>query len=93
MAHVEICFPEGQHYRSFTVSLHEGATIAQILQQTKLEHLMAKGLNIGIWGKIAALDTILHAGDRIEIYLPLQIDPKSLRRQNAKKQRSNNVDR
>jgi hypothetical protein len=93
MAHVEICFPEGQHYRSLIVSLHEGATIAQILQQTKLEHLIAKGLNIGIWGKIAALDTILHAGDRIEIYLPLQIDPKSLRRQNAKKQRSNNVDR
>lgn len=34
---------------------------------------------IGIFGKIASLETILQEGDRVEIYRPLLIDPKQKR--------------
>ena len=35
---------------------------------------------IGIWGRACALDAPLHDGDRVEIYRPLQMDPKEARR-------------
>lgn len=37
-------------------------------------------LSVGIYGKKAALNTVLKPHDRIEIYRPLQIDPKEARR-------------
>ena len=42
-------------------------------------------LNVGIFGKVCALDQRLNALDRIEIYRPLIHDPKEARRQRAKK--------
>ena len=38
---------------------------------------------LGIFGKEVAADTILQAHDRVEIYRPLQADPKLARRHRA----------
>lgn len=38
---------------------------------------------VGIWGKRMPLDGLIKEGDRIEIYRPLQIDPKEARRRRA----------
>lgn len=38
---------------------------------------------LGIFGKVVAADTILQAHDRVEIYRPLQADPKLVRRHRA----------
>lgn len=38
---------------------------------------------LGIFGRICAHDTPLRAGDRVELYRPLQADPKTARRQRA----------
>jgi len=35
----------------------------------------------GLWGRAAAPQTVLHDGDRIEIYRPLRVDPKVARRE------------
>lgn len=43
---------------------------------------------VGIWGRPAALDTLLREGDRVEIYRPLQVDPKEVRRRRASKKAS-----
>jgi putative ubiquitin-RnfH superfamily antitoxin RatB of RatAB toxin-antitoxin module len=40
---------------------------------------------IGVWSRVVAADTPLHDGDRVEIYRPLQVDPKEVRRQRAEK--------
>lgn len=37
-------------------------------------------ITLGIFGRIVAPGTILHDGDRVEIYRPLNIDPKDERR-------------
>lgn len=38
---------------------------------------------VGIFGKLAKLDSFLREGDRVEIYRPLIADPKEIRRQRA----------
>ena len=38
---------------------------------------------VGIYGKLAKLDSLVRARDRIEIYRPLIADPKEIRRQRA----------
>ncbi len=40
---------------------------------------------IGIYGKIVALDYVLYQQDRVEIYRPLIVDPKEIRRRRASK--------
>lgn len=44
-------------------------------------------MRIGVFGKLAKLDDLLHAGDRIEIYRPLEIDPKTARLLRAERKR------
>lgn len=39
---------------------------------------------LGIFGKIVPLNTVLHSGDRIEMYRDLVIDPKEARRGRAR---------
>jgi len=40
---------------------------------------------VGVWGKVRARDDLLRDGDRVELYRPLQADPKDARRANAKR--------
>lgn len=40
---------------------------------------------IGIYGQRVSLDTLLQENDRIEIYRPLKIDPKEIRRLRAQR--------
>ena len=44
-------------------------------------------VRVGVWGRWATLDSVLRVGDRVEIYRPLQVDPKEVRRRRAAKKR------
>jgi putative ubiquitin-RnfH superfamily antitoxin RatB of RatAB toxin-antitoxin module len=49
---------------------------------------------VGIFGRVLPADTLLRAGDRVEIYRPLLIDPKQARRQRALAERDHShIDR
>ena len=41
--------------------------------------------SVGVWGRRCALDTLLHEGDRVEIYRPLLLDPMEARRRRAER--------
>jgi putative ubiquitin-RnfH superfamily antitoxin RatB of RatAB toxin-antitoxin module len=60
----------------------EGTTIQTAIESSGiLEQLPQVDLQknkVGIYGKAKPLDTVLAAGDRIEIYFPVTVDPKSL---------------
>ncbi len=43
---------------------------------------------IGIFGKVCKPEQILNAGDRVEIYRALKLDPMQQRRQRAQKSRA-----
>lgn len=44
----------------------------------------ADALDVGIWGRACSQDETLRSGDRVEIYRPLQVDPKEARRIRAR---------
>jgi putative ubiquitin-RnfH superfamily antitoxin RatB of RatAB toxin-antitoxin module len=78
-----------------TLPLSEGATIAQALASSALEArfpgllaAIARGdTKVGIFGKVKMPNTVLRDGDRIEVYRPLQADPKETRRRRAEHKR------
>ncbi len=73
------------------VLLEQGATVDTALQASGLlqrHALNAAELEVGVWGRICTLETALRSADRVEIYRPLQVDPKEARRQRHRQQRS-----
>jgi putative ubiquitin-RnfH superfamily antitoxin RatB of RatAB toxin-antitoxin module len=89
---VQICHALPDEAFIETLSVPAGATIAQALAASGLHArfpalaatLEAGDTKVGIFGKVKPLDTMLRDGDRIEIYRPLQADPKESRRRRAK---------
>ena len=69
------------------VNVDAGTTAeSAIIQSGLLENFPEIDLSenkIGIFGKVIKKDSILKAGDRIEIYRPLIADPKEIRRKRA----------
>lgn len=62
----------------------DAVTASGILQQyTQLQH---QNLELGIFGHAVKHDHLLEPGDRVEIYRPLTLDPKDLRRRREKQQ-------
>ena len=67
-----------------TFELVPGATIAEALNAAALlwqqDATELARVGVGIWGKARPHAYILRDGDRVEIYRPLQADPKDARR-------------
>ena len=66
----------------------EGTTALDVLQELSqslgldaaaLQAVVDDG-RIGVWGKPIPADRVLVAGDRLEVYRPLTVDPKVARR-------------
>lgn len=84
---VQVCYalPDTAFLR--TVSLPAGSTVRQAVGQSGvLEQYPRLDLAVnmvGIYGKKKTLDTVLRQHDRVEVYRPLQADPKEARRRRA----------
>jgi hypothetical protein len=78
---VEIACPDGADYRIIQAELPAGATARDALAACDLA--LTEGLALGLFGRTVTADTPLADGDRLELYLPLQVDPKTARRQRA----------
>lgn len=79
-------------HRYFLKTLHlvENTTVESAIKQSGvLETFPDIDLNknkLGIFGRAVKGDDILQDGDRIEIYRPLLVDPKEIRRKRALEQ-------
>jgi putative ubiquitin-RnfH superfamily antitoxin RatB of RatAB toxin-antitoxin module len=64
------------------LALPAGSTVAQAVAASGLtqRHPQAAQLPAGVWGRKAEPDAVLRDQDRVEIYRPLQCDPKEARR-------------
>jgi len=66
------------------VDLADGATVADAVSASGLltleSDVQLESARFGIWNRICRPDTRVHDGDRVEIYRPLQVDPKEARR-------------
>lgn len=72
------------------VELAEGAMLREALQAAAALHgpgwALPAGATFGVWGAVATDDTALRDGDRVEVYRPLLVDPKTARRQRFARQ-------
>ena len=73
-----------------SLDLPDGATVRQAIVGsglvTAFPELDLSHAVVGVWGRKAAADQVLRDRDRIEIYRPLQVDPKVARRERFQKQ-------
>lgn len=87
MVMVELVYvTAAQHTAHLTLEMPSGATVADALVSSGIYDSYPETINmpVGIYAKQASLDTILKAGDRIELYRSLALDPKEKRRQKAR---------
>jgi uncharacterized protein len=87
MVKIEVIYvPVAQNMVRIGLMVAPGSTVGDVLNQSGIleTHPEVKGLAVGIFSEPVALDTPVKAGDRIEIYRPLLVDPKEKRRQRAK---------
>ena len=66
-----------------TVEMAEGASIRDAIERsgilTQFPDIDLERQKVGVFGKVAALDTKVEDGDRVEIYRPLVADPKAIK--------------
>lgn len=89
MMDVSIVYALGAIQKEISLWLSQGAPVKDAVSASGMLiefNLCLKELKVGIWGEEVSLDTPLKSGDRIEIYRPLRVDPKLLRKQRAKTQ-------
>ncbi len=84
---VELVFalPDRQVLRTLVVAAD--ANVREVIRDSDIQaefvDVEIGNLSIGIWGTEVAPDQILKQGDRIEIYRPLELEPREARRQLA----------
>ena len=86
---VEVAYAQSHSAQSLVVTtVLPNATIEEAIIASgilrKYDTLAIDQLTVGIFGQVASLTTRLKSGDRVEIYRPLNIDPKEARRKRAK---------
>ena len=84
---VEVVYGKTGAARALTTKIRKGATLQQAIECSgllKLHPEIDLGRNqVGIFSNKKALDDIVQAGDRIEIYQPLKVEPGEARRRRA----------
>lgn len=88
---IEVAFASDQNQLIIPLSVSATCCIEEAIQHSGLlihfpEIDLTKN-KVGIFGKLRPLNTLVQAGDRIEIYRMLTIDPKKNRINRAKKQK------
>jgi putative ubiquitin-RnfH superfamily antitoxin RatB of RatAB toxin-antitoxin module len=78
------------------VNLAEGSSVADAVRASGLAErydLPPAAFRFGIWGRRHAPEEVVRAGDRVEIYRALTVDPKEARRQRYRGQRKAATDK
>lgn len=80
---VVYALPERQVLRR--LRLPKGSRLSDALRSSALlgEFPEIDPARVGIYGKAAGANTVLRDRDRVEIYRPLEADPKEIRRRRA----------
>jgi len=79
-----VCYAEADRQSWLRLEVPDNSTVEQAIQ---LSGLLARypeidlvKQKVGIFGKLAKLDTIVQEGDRVEIYRQITVDPAMVKR-------------
>ena len=94
---VEVAYALAEKQSLISLEVKEGSTLKEaidasgILRQYKQIDLSKD--RVGIFSKFATLDTVLREKDRVEIYRPLEADPKKVRKERAAQSKAMQVNK
>lgn len=84
---IEVAYAGLKKQRIFAFEIEAGSTIAAAIEASgvmqEFPEIDLSSQKIGVFSKSRKLTDIVQAGERIEIYRPLTIDPKEARRKRA----------
>jgi putative ubiquitin-RnfH superfamily antitoxin RatB of RatAB toxin-antitoxin module len=82
---VEVVYALPDVQRIVTLAFEPGMTAGQALERSGLlvefPEIASRPLALGVYGRSIEPAGMLEAGDRVEIYRPLERDPRELRRE------------
>ncbi|MCD0188600.1 MULTISPECIES: RnfH family protein [Acinetobacter] len=87
MAQVWVAYATPEQQWHMTVAFQQGMTVLDAIQQSGIATAttLSEPLMVGIFGVRVEPQHVLQAGDRVEIYRALTINPKDIRRNRAAK--------
>ena len=81
---VELVIATPQSQLLLALEVDRGVTVADVISRASVAEqfpdLRVSELLVGVWGRQVSRDHVVSDGDRVEIYRPLQIDPREARR-------------
>ena len=85
--HIEVAYATPEKQIILECHIDTGTAPREAVRQSGIDRhfpeIDLEHCDIGVFGKVIAVDYELQDGDRIEIYRPLIADPKEIRRQRA----------
>jgi len=82
-----VAFAASDRQHLVTVEVPAGTTIAGAMELCRRQALLPEAAfaypDLGVFGNRASASRVLEPGDRVEIYRPLEVDPKEARRRRA----------
>lgn len=85
---VEVAYALPEKQRIVKLDVPSGTTALQAVSMSQLDEVFEElvvgaDIKLGVWGKAVTGDRVLTAGERVEIYRPLLVDPKEVRKARA----------
>ena len=84
---VEVVWADAEEQSLLEIEVAAGSRVGDAIERSGIyARHPGRGLEtaeVGIWGRVVSRDARLEDGDRIEIYRPLQLDPREARRRLA----------
>ncbi len=84
---VEVAYALPEQQSLLSVTLPAGSTAEEAIRASGImerhPEIDLTSQSVGVFGQVVGLDTPLNDGDRVEIYRPLQVDPKQARKRRA----------
>jgi putative ubiquitin-RnfH superfamily antitoxin RatB of RatAB toxin-antitoxin module len=81
---VGVCYAEADRQTWLRLEVPDDSTVQQAIELSGLlsqyPHIDLGKQKVGIFGKLAKLDTPVKEGDRVEIYRPITADPNQVKR-------------
>ncbi|MDP3008807.1 MAG: RnfH family protein [Methylococcales bacterium] len=81
---VGVCYAEADRQSWLRLEVPHNSTVEQAIELsgllTRYPEIDLSKQKVGIFGKLAKLDTIVQEGDRVEIYRQITVDPTQVKR-------------
>jgi putative ubiquitin-RnfH superfamily antitoxin RatB of RatAB toxin-antitoxin module len=81
---VGVCYAEADRQTWLRLEIPDGSTVQQAIELSGLlkqyPHIDLGTQKVGIFGKLAKLDSPVKEGDRVEIYRQITADPAQVKR-------------